>query len=243
MAHGYPDYGLAAALSDLYRVVDFAELSARLGGAGNFDRAGQVIYCDDFSEGLAWRIAAPAAGPETVVLHVDTGRKRGYMVRAKSNSSGGAICGMSQGVSLPVASRVGAEVGFWLDATWQDMELRVLYSVGGVTYGGVFRYLLSGHKLQVAPSGTSWYDVATGVDLVTSDYGFRRAKLVIDPATGKYVRLIVEGVRYDVSAHALEVTSGWPNGEIIMSLYYDGPAAVTDATGYWDEAVVTVNEP
>lgn len=242
MAHGYPDYGLAAAIQNIYAVVDLGELAARLGSGVNYDRLGNAVLVDDFSAGLgAWDQGTGDVG-DSVTLGVGDGKDGAYC--AKLGVAGGALneASVSRYVLYSLPGKFGLEVSFSLTVSMSTVDVTFRYVKGGTMTDAQLRYDVVAGTLGVKTTGGGYQTIATGVALKTGASVYHTMKLAMDSDTARYVRVRVDDVTYSIPAVAVyQETTGEKN-----ALWVDVTCvsvALLSSTLRVDNVVVTQNEP
>ena len=244
MAHGYPDYGLGSAISTLAHVVDFGEMAARVRNQTVLDRLGDVVLWEDWSRGPGFKLFHSGGGTADMALHVDPAIGPGYMLRADGGGLVAPICSASQYVTLPVRCRAGVEVEFQLDNLWGTFNVYLGYTLNGVESGCAFRFLVASSEVQVNPGGAGWLSLGVAGSLIGFLQGWHRIKLVLDPVSNMYVRLIVDGRSYPVAVYGAQVVASVTEGMIYCFVFFEGPAVgACVAVGYIGDVTLTVNEP
>jgi len=70
VAHGTPDWGVTAGARTVYQMTDLGELAVRLGSIVTHDRRGDVIFLEDFEEGMGrWRFPRTPLGETWPMKH------------------------------------------------------------------------------------------------------------------------------------------------------------------------------
>ena len=242
MPHGGPDYGVGAPKATVYSLQDMAELAVRLGSIVSFDRRGDVVWLDDFESGIKkWEINASDAD-SGVAISSDYCNRGANSAKVYASAGVDRWAAMAHYFALPVKSKVGFEVAFTIYPP--DVHLNfILYPYFDPTreYYEV-RHDRTLKILQYYGSDGTRHTFATGVNLYGRDYHFNQAKLVIDLATKKYVRFLLNDVTYDLSAYA---PPSWSYSG--AAFVYAGIRMINQTanarTIYVDDAIVTQNEP
>jgi hypothetical protein len=242
MAHGVPDWGVTNAPRNVYQVLDLGELAARLGSIDSFDRRGDVAFLDDFEDGLAhWQHGGIGTGHDERITRARS-RSGAYAVKLIAASDGAKNSLITHTSPLAFWSPTGAEFSFNLaDATlFVDLYLSIQSATILLAYG--IRYSWASGRLYYLDFASNWIPFATGVPTLLSAETFQTMKLVANPETAKYVRLLVNSTTYDLSAYS--PASGAPAGAPVVSLGVEivGPGA-THPYMLVDDAIITQNEP
>lgn len=243
---GLPDYSTAAPVGQvpigpIYSSSDVGELAARLGSPVTHDRRGNVIWIDDFEDNLnKWR-------------RVATGTGAGIALSAEQCLWGSQSCKMTTGITTLNTTSLRRDLpyphlspaGFAISFTVPPEDIRIALTVGlynGITsYSWNIDYQRPLHILRCF-TGAGNITFAENVNLYEI-FPFHFAKIVIDPATGRFVRFTLNSTEYDISAYsgfsAASVT--FPALYVAISLF--PLVAGVNMTSFVDSAIVTINEP
>lgn len=221
--------------------VTLSELAIRLGSPKRYDRGGEVLWMDSFWYGTqAWEIFTSTNSRYSIVTY--PARTGGFSLRLTTEPAAGGYVTIQHYEPYLAATRFGAEISWtytdlvsmytWtftiglLDGTWQ----------AAVKYDPVLRYL--------------YYRNAAGNYVVLS-YGFRvleassffnTIKIVVDAATKKWVKLMLNNSVFDLSTESLYQTTPATFPAVAFLMHLDS------REGYWgtvhvDDAIITQNEP
>lgn len=217
-----------------------AELAVRLGAAARYDRRGQVIYSDPGGvNAMSWYGVLSGAGTK---FEEYTGEGMTLPAAAAYHQYvvAGGYC--TSGKIFPRLSTTpcGIEVLFAFEPLNQKVDFYMAaFDKAHKLLGGIRFDMLAG-KYQRWTSAGAWADIGTIPFTVDAGYP-HNIKLVIDPATAKYVRLVLDGVETDLSAQDLQSVVD-THGPAIQFLITTTAAAGSDADTYLSNIVVTCNE-
>ncbi len=242
MAHGYPDWGQTSGTTTTYKNTDMAELAARLGSIVTFDRRGDVIFMDDFENGLKrWNSYLYGAGAaiSQSTLKVRNGN---FSAKLTTGSDGDRAALLQRQSPYPVLSKLGIEVSTNLVAA--DVWVEILIGTPpypGNTVGRV-RYNYGQDRLEYQDSNGNWQLLASGLNPYVDPIHFHTFKLVIDLINKKYAYLIFDHLIYDLSSYTLAPNPFAVSLCLITNLYIQSiPAANYNV--YFDAVIITQNEP
>lgn len=242
MVHGAPDNFQVKPTNITYSLQDDAELAVRLGAASSIDRLGNVIFFDDFSDGKeAFYTKAVGTGAE-IAISSQYFKHSGFSLMLKSGDDITDTALAVVYLSGPKPSKTGIETCFSFNSNVDH----ILFIVRGDTetlhfYAGIELDLIN-DKLQYRDSGEVYQDIAP-LRWVTVHFNmFHILKLVIDPVTGYYVRLIFDNIIYDLSSYnfATEAASDYPRLFPKVEVYSKNGV---NGTVYLDNVIITRNEP
>lgn len=216
------------------------ELAARLGSIVSYDRRGQTVVLDDFSAGWgSWRTSG--SGTPVSAISCDYCMSAGYSAYLETEAVADAWIYATRYIgSFPAQRAIG--LGFWL----------MYYSFPGYWSAGYdwgdgttlwqprVKGQYSDGKVYLYNSVGGWTEIGTWDVGALGDQGFRFIKLVMDPTTGKYDYVVIDGVEYDASAVAVK-SSTTASRYIYLTLMITANGA-TAAKMYLDNVVLTTTE-
>lgn len=241
MAHGLPDFGPTASKTRLYAGVDMAELAARLGAAPRYDRLGDVVFFENFEDGIDfWEVETDGTGAavEWVSNRHVTG---GFSCKLTAGSDGDMYAGIRGRFPVPFSVLYGWELA-WTEHA--DMDYAIVRTD---VYTGV--YLISfAIKVDVVNqynyylnSAGGWTQILPQAIAYLNDYNFVNAKLTFDIATQKYSRFLVTPTTYDIAGKSglVALNAGRPRMEIFGRIY---STPGNNAYSYIDSLILTAND-
>lgn len=242
MAHGQPDYGAYSAKKTVASMADNAELAARLGSIVTFDRRGDVLLLDNFEDNInKWAITLEGVGAR-IGLSSKTARNGGLCCEITTGPTTGDEEQMSRYLSFPVLSKMGLEVSFSFHSFVSPVSMRLHMDDGTVYTLGGLQYTPNTNTLEYFNSGGGWSTITTSLPLYLALQCFHTFKLVIDPATGYYVRAIVGPHLYDLSAYPLFVGAFFLHNFLGVTLSAEARRDANESM-YVDSLIMTQNEP
>jgi hypothetical protein len=242
MTHGHPDFHRTGGTKTSFPVSDLGELAARLGSINTFDRRGDVIFMDDFEAStLKWDSSTSGAGAS--VARTSTFANGGtYALQLITGDANGNSATMQRYFPLHAKQRIGVEAGISNSADLSYIGIVLRWYDGTNYHNSNFQYEVSTGSLQVTDHTGAMTTIASGITIEPVSHLFHHIKLVVDFNSDKYVRLMIDGVEYDIShvgARTVASASG-PYGYLQI-------AAVNGAAGnrgiIVDDVIITINEP
>lgn len=228
---GAPNYQTAVGTVDVAAATEFVAL-----GFTRLDGRGRVFWADNFRNGLGAYDFAPA-------VYLAGNRNFVAPVAAELPVAAGANTYMSRvGFYLGEAGNIGFEYAFWNSGGTPGLEytFRLGYNrPNGADSMAGFRFKCTTGEFQLVSGGFTNY-----VTLVTlaSASGWVPVKVVFNPLTGQYIRMIVGSSVYDASALAAHPVSGLGSGMASWAMANNNTSAGA-LTGYIGYNVLTVDEP
>jgi len=244
---GLPDYAVrkpvgTVPVGPIYTSTDIAELAARLGSIVTFDRRGNVLFLDDFKDGIAkWTKEGSGAGEgiEWTAEYIGSG---GFAAKLYTGATTGNYAQMSTSLPYPVLSKLGFEASFSIDMYLDHVSLLIHLATGTQLATAIVEWEQASRQCLYFGSDGDYHALTPAISLLRVKEHFNTAKLVIDPLTWEYVRLILNNTAYDLSNKAFKVVDS------IAAPYLDCAILIaTNAdhitTAYVDKAIKTQNEP
>jgi hypothetical protein len=235
---------MAAAIATLYSTVDFGELAVRLGSPIRYERLGNVVWYDDFGQGLgAWNIQK-LNGDEVCKVSAGSGSWSGYSALMQGGVLDDPQVAMYRYFPVRVLSNVGLEVGWiggaagWHAFAWVMCQTHRLGDVCTLAFGWDHET----DRLLWSADMAAWHDLADGSIVTTAAQSEHSLKMVLDPIGLKAKRLVIDDQSVDVSGVSVGVGTSTTPGKVCVGL------GVKDEDGWgveyhWGGVSVTVNEP
>lgn len=240
--HGLPDHSSTAAPSVIYPLLDVGEAAARLGSIVTYDRRGDIVWFDDFEHGL---------GKWTKVLDGTGARADLSLLYQRHGACSALLCAgattpfLSQITTrtyCPGLTRCGLEASFSIVDTTGYVTL-VLYVFTGtrVCLGGL-RWTISDQLHQYLDAAGVWQTLAIDQVAYIGAHAFHTMKLVIDPDSEEYTRLLIDGIAYELPALAVLAADNTTPPQIVPAISNYGLTPQTRWV-YVDDVILTQNEP
>ena len=242
MAHGYPDYGVAAPKVTVYSLQDMAELAARLGSINTFDRRGDVVWMDDFEHGIVkWHTSASGTGNN----HEDSteaARSGSHSLKLTAGSTADRYYLIDHYRPLPVTTRVGFEFSFALPSGAEYVYWACRFYTGAQQVFGYLRYIPNDNKIQYQNQAGTWVDVITSHKLSEATYLFNTVKVVVDYNTQEYIRILANARMASLAGLSLRTLSSAAGPYAVFEIMVQSFAG-TNKIIYVDDVIITQNEP
>ena len=242
MAHGVPDWWGAAPQSTTYGLQDMAELAVRLGAISTHDRRGNVIFWDDFSEGIARVYTSGTGAGYEAYPSLSAPLSSGVGLYLVTGDAVDNLAWMSKELPYPVLSKIGVECAFVTNANLKYLKLRVFEYLAASRNEYSVRYAHQSGKIQALDSDGAWYDVSTPGQLYEGYNDYAVFKMVIDLLAGVHVRTIFNEHAYITSAYAPQNTLGAHRKSIGVDVEITTNAAANLGIAV-DNFIITQNEP
>jgi len=245
MVHGAPDYGIYAPKTTITALEDLAEAVVRLGGVVTFDRAGDVIYLDDYEAPIE-KFEDNSSILGSSVLDTTVAMSGAQSVLFTTGANDGDYASIRHILAPLGLGRQGIKVSASLYEMVDydsNYEIKVThYSGTHLSTFGVRIYPFS-KKLEYINAAGNWTPFETALNFGTFlTSSWHHIKLVVDLDTSKYVKLLIDGLSWDMSTYSFRKTGNpaTPYLQVNFEIYN----YTDDVLTCWqDDFVYTINEP
>jgi len=242
MPHGAPDWSNIVKQQQIHRLDDMAELAARLGAIHRWDRRGDVLFFDDFSNGLNhWHIDStpPSEFPKVTIESSEYG---GYSIKFQPTDGTENWQGIRQMIAYPYPTSLGFELSFTVHEYLLYLETLIYLYYPTGRYEFYIRYNNKDLKMEYRDSAFEWQTIWSDYKLRAGTHLFHHLKVVIDSKENEYVRLIVDQKTADLAGIS-GFLSGVVGAPFILWLIRAYAQSGRTATIYVDNCIITMNEP
>lgn len=237
-----PDWSKYLPGSERHSLQDMSELAARLWSPCVYDRRGEVVWMNNFADGLSeWRLFEGGDG-DAVTLSADYPNRGHYCAYLVTTTAALRAAGIYAYVYPPIRNKWGLEVGFSIGQAFDLFTIDMGYHDGTYAYRG-YAYIDGENDLLKLYDEEGDPQTIADIEVLHSAYGlYHVLKLVIDTEEGTYERILLDSEEYDVSEYSLyptESTAAPCNG---IRIVFAGDGVGTDHAriGY---VISTANEP
>jgi hypothetical protein len=207
MVHGTPDWGGSSPKITTYKLDDHAELAARLGSIVTFERRGDVIALEDFSQGGGMYNVGGIGVGEAGYLSCGGALSGGLCLALESGIGAGSYEEVYRYQYAPVVGGIGMEIWVSPDALLDHLIPEMIVYDGANQCDYQVRYNHLTGKLSVWDAGGVWRVIGTP-GVINIGYGiYTPIKMVVDTGARQYVRVLFGDKAYDASAHGGRVTA------------------------------------
>jgi len=237
---------LAAALNDLTVTVDSAQgqlndaiskIGDTFGTIETVDRVGSIYYADGFESGIGTFLTTLTATGNLWVSRVT--RKSGLQSLCVYVSAWADAVRIEKRLPFPATKKLGIEVSFCQKTFYGHVDLYITYSRDGFQDQCVARLRRDLYdELGVIHNGAyvKIVDLTTAGD--SSTY-FDTFKVVYDFTTRKYVRLIWNGISYDISARQNPLVDSEEIRMTIGAYVYADSGTLNNTVCFLDDIILT----
>lgn len=242
MTHGTPDWGVTAGAVTVHKLTDLGELAVRLGSIVTHDRRGDVIFLDNFEDGLGKWDTGSDGGGDSVALSSARARSGRLSALLTSGSGVGGYAQIFRGVNLPVLSGLGVELSFSVPVALETLVLQLHVLDGSRRYRFEVTYDDANNRLDRLHVGGGLTTVASGLVLAGWGRMFHTLKLVGNTLNGKYGRLILNDETYDLEGAVAYNGTDYGAPRLELTVTARGRDGYNDAV-HIDDVIITQNEP
>jgi hypothetical protein len=221
--------------------ITLSELAIRLGSPKRYDRHGEVLWMDSFWYGTqAWGIYKSANSNAYLVTW--PARSGGYALRLVIGSASGDYVQIAHAEPYLVATRFGAEISWTYCSVVSAYYWYFTIGLTTGTWTAEVKYDPINYVLYYKNSAGSYVTLATSFRVLEDSTFFNTIKIVVDANTKKWVKLMLNGSVFDLSAQALYQSTAQPYPAINFAMRvvsYPGYQGIVHV----DDAIITQNEP
>jgi hypothetical protein len=219
----------------------FAELAARLGSIVSYDRRGQVIFADTFANGFASWSRAGSSG-YYITLDPSRSLNDGYSVKLYPGSVNGYTATLSKPLTtFPTGTPFGLSAWLFMNPYPGSWVLWIRYSDGATFHDAAIKGVYADGNVYYLNAANGLTQFTTWKTDILVKEAFRFFKLVINPATHKYVRAIIDGNEIDMSALSYYTAAATPK-YLILNIQV-GSDGTNNGPANVDDVVFTTMEP
>jgi len=180
-----------------------AELAARTGSLMSYDGRGQYQYGYDFSGGLTSWITQALGTGAAVSLTPETYERGGYSVRLTGGSDGAKQATCYRRIDVMESKTFGFEVGVSIAASIDWLNIIATYRDGTTAHTAGVKYDDTNDLLRCRVPGPDWQTFATSYQMYHNASAYHVFKFVWDIDAGYYIRALIAGHLYDISAYQI----------------------------------------
>lgn len=241
MAHTLPDFSTKYRMSTVFGNIDDAELAARLGSIVNFDRAGNVVWLDDFeAPTLKWDTSS-SQNEGAVTLSALYPFLGSQCVKFYTTNNAASHAYMERTIHFPQNVNLGFQYNFTTPTNKGTIETYIKVYTGSWDYEFGFNYNTSDDKLYIYSIHGEYNELVDTVSLKVGAYTYNTIKLVIDLTEGSYRRLLLNNHTYPLTTSYGTSSADSTDAYILVRTRLIGHATGVN-TFYLDNYVVTQNE-
>jgi len=231
------------AASEPIESINRAELAARLGSIVTFDRSGDVIWLEDFEDGIHRAEIDLSGLGATVEWSAERSLRGVYALKMTAGSDASRYAEVKGYLPFPALSRIGYEAATTTDANTEQIEAYIHLYTGTMMLEWGFKFVAATTAVSLITLGGVWVPIFSGALPYFETRLFNLSKLGIDPSAGTYYKMVTGPITMPIAAVPCNVTV--PDlTQMHLELFYkitSKPA--TNAVVYIDSMIMTQNEP
>lgn len=241
MVHTLPPWTFKHRMSTIFGQIDIGELAARLGSIDNYDRRGNVIFMEDFEDNINRWFKFPIVGASSIAVSTERSRTGASSMKMTHSATDAETLYANNFLPIPVSGRFGLELSWTRGSNIDELQISIKKYDGTKRYDGIVKVDFANSRVRIYVAGGNWTDVVTSKTFYTMEYCFHTLKLVIDTATNKYVRLLLNNTEYDISASTVYSTTDTTGEHFRLQVQTLNGSAAANYT-FIDDIVFTQNE-
>ena len=242
MVRTAPDYSNVRSEAPLHRLDDMAELAARLGSIATFDRAGRIVWLDDFSKGLgSWITVTNGTGAD-VSLVTTYPEFPPFCVLMTGGADDQRLALLIQYFAPQELSKLGTELSAGFYSDWDVFSI-IMYRFDGTTrYEASVRLDYGNSRVDIKDHNGVWQKIADLPNLRQGNGCYHKIKLVADFENNVYHRLVLNQRGYKITEYAMQESASGQGEHFQLHVSHVSRAGWNDAVRV-DGVVITQNEP
>lgn len=237
-----PDYSKYLTGNVRFSLQDLGELAARLGSPHSFDRRGELVWFDNFQSGLNnWATGGSGTG-NAVNLSVTNVYRWPFIANLLAGTSLSKSAIMTKYFGAQSLSRGGVEIVFSTPIQYDFIQVEMRIIEGSIRYRMLMRLHYSPATIGLFDNSFTEQTVTTFTNPVSNLPIYRNLKIVWDTSLGTFVRLILAGNQYDVSAFTIYSDGSTTTAEMELIITLFG-LTTPQASMNIASVLVTADEP
>lgn len=242
MPRGQPDYGMYSVKEVGGSLADMADLAVRLGSIVEYDRRGDIIFLDDFEE-LILKWNTPVTGVGYVRLDSTIAKSGSQSVKLYTDAGGADTAALAKYFVVLGVLRVGIEISLSDLTDDADFIFHMTYWDGTTSWRARLWFDHSATTFYVFDEiRDDWVEVVNYGSLRRGAKLFFPIKLVMDFVNHTYLRVMIGGSEYDLSAYTFQPIGGAGGIYLLTQFTLLNTAAVNNQC-WVDDFILTMNEP
>jgi len=220
-----------------------AELAARLGSIVSYDRRGNVVFLENFeSPILHWQTEESEAGFD-IALTKEWARTSSQSCRLTAGAGAGGAAVIDLLFGALYAGKLGIEATFTLTTATKEVRLILDWFDGTHRYDSLISYNNLLNKFYYMDYQEHAIYLPDVIKLENTYKTWHTMKYVVDTATGKYVRLMINNNTIDMTDIGVYITTPPVISPILVSAIGHYSDHSLTKSIYVDNIIITQNEP
>lgn len=221
---------------------ELAEQAVRLGSIDTFDRGGNVIWLDNFEDGITKWVPGGIGTGHATTWDSTRAKSGSFSAKLTTGDAENDYENIVHLLSFPVLSRLGFEYSFSLGPNVRDIQLNVYLHDGNQAHYAEIKWVAVGACFYYLDSANREQALSPVVSFRQDTNLFNTIKLVVDFISGEYVKLIANNTIFDMTGlkYRKRTLLLAPYLRVQLQLYTSANAA---AMIFTDDVIITQNEP
>lgn len=237
-----PDYQKYLPSSSRFSLQDMSELAVRINAPLMLDRRGEIVWYDDFRNGLAnWKSLIVGAGG-SVALYASQSYHKGFYVSLIAGTTSSKQTYIRSNLGNFVLGRLGFDVVFNVINSPIDIQAQFDIYDGSFLYEAYLKYKGTTHEWQVLDDGSSFITILTRQINFGTNIIWFPIKLVYDLSTQNYIRFIVGNTETNINTIRFRKTVNTSTPQMQLTIAIDGDGTLNGALNI-AQAIITQAEP
>ena len=237
-----PDYSKFLGTSVRFSLQDLGELAARLGSLSSFDRRGEIVYIEDWRKGIASWVVQELGTGASVRLSTTQTHKTPYSIQFISGSSSSKTASITSSTGGNIDGRLGIECGFIVNNATEQIHINAAVNNGTLQTLARLKWDIVTGELSLFVAGSTYTLLDDRLWTSGGTFRFYPVKFVFDIATGKYTRLMISSLSFDLSGYDLVQSATTTNPLYSLSIQHIADT-LTNPVLYNNYVILTANEP
>jgi len=242
MPHGAPDFGNVRPKETTFALQDDAELAERLGAVPSLDRLGDVIFIENFEDGLThWNTEIAGVG-ESITESGVWAMHGGWSIKIHLPQNSNAYAKLYRSHPYPVVSKIGFEFNATSD---EHAEVFIGYitfytNTYMIKYG--VKFDVPGGKVYYLNENGLWVLIAENVYISYANGIFHRGKYIVNLPDLEYDRYTTSAGTTSLKGLKPLILPDTTRSHMAIELFLQG-SNLGEIDVYVDSVIITQNEP
>jgi len=242
MTHGAPDNYQVKPKLTTYTLQDMAELAERIGAIHSIDRLGDVIFNENFKDGIChWNTETGGLG-ETIEECGNRSEQGGFSLKILIPANDDAYAEIYRAMPYPIEGKIGFEFCNTTNAYMKNITAWLLFYTGSIKIVFGIKFDITNENIYYWNEGDDWVLLDENVKILWTWYLFHRQKFIVDLLALEYVRHRTSTKTTNMSGKYPHTINDDSKPHIYIELYINGNADGIIET-YLDNIIITQNEP
>jgi len=238
----YPDFHVKQVVHNAPVSIDVAELSVRLGSTHRFEQTGNVLFIEDWENGLSCWYRGGYPTDCYPVLDASYYYIKPYACKLFTDGTAGANSFIQLMLPFPYLTALGFQFSFLAKDTFNFLEGELHVYTGSLHYLLEVEIDVTNECIEIYATPGRMYNVYDYTIIPGATSGWHTIKIVVDFENKVYVRGLIDGTDFDLSDYAIRVVENAANPHMLLSFLVYEPDEQAEAV-WLDNIILTLNEP